>query len=62
LKATGLEANPEKTEATVRIIGTLKDRFEGLLLAVRRHGLLSRRAVPARRKGCSHKGPTIEKR
>jgi hypothetical protein len=37
--------------------GAVKDRR----LAVRRRGRLTRRAVPARRKGRSHKGPTVEK-
>jgi hypothetical protein len=57
-----LEATPEETEAAVGIIGALKDRFGDLRLVVRRHRLLTRRAVPARRKGRSHEGPTIEKR
>jgi hypothetical protein len=49
-------------EAAVETIGSLKDRFGGRRLAVRRRVRLTRHAVPARRKGHIHKGPTVEKR
>jgi hypothetical protein len=74
VKATNLEANLEEIDAVaknqevpneetaVETVGALKDRSGDRRLAARRRGRFTCRAVPARHKGRSHKGPTVEKR
>jgi hypothetical protein len=64
LETEAAAANEEvgNEEAALETIRALNDRSGDRCLAVRRRGLLTLRAVPARRKGSSYKGPTVDKR